>query len=73
MKEFMRTSQKSPLHSLVCALLILMTLSLQKSISISPRSESLADAPRVGFSFRSAIEAIVEDEFDDVAESGEQF
>ena len=42
-------------------------------ISISPRSESLADAPRVGFSFRSAIEAIVQDEFDDVAELASSF
>lgn len=42
-------------------------------ISISSRSESLADAPRVGFSFRSAIEAIVQDEFDDVAELASSF
>lgn len=41
--------------------------------SISPRSESLADAPRVGFSFRSAIEAIVQDEFEEIAELAGSF
>ncbi|HEX6730346.1 MAG TPA: hypothetical protein VF074_10065 [Pyrinomonadaceae bacterium] len=33
----------------------------------SPRSESLADAPRVGFSLRSAIEPLISSEFENIA------
>ena len=39
----------------------------------SPRSESLADAPRVGFSFRSAIDSIVRNQFDELAELAGSF
>jgi hypothetical protein len=42
-------------------------------ISIAPFSESLADAPRVGFSFPSAIEAIVQEEFEGLAELAGSF
>jgi hypothetical protein len=33
----------------------------------SPRSESLADAPRVGFSLRNAIEPLISSEFENIA------
>lgn len=39
----------------------------------SPRSESLSDAPRVGFSFRSAIDSIVRNQFDELAELAGSF
>ena len=42
-------------------------------VSGSPRSESLADAPRVGFNFRSAIDSIVQDQFDELAELAGSF
>jgi hypothetical protein len=42
-------------------------------ISGSPRSESLADAPRVGFNFRSATDSIVQDQFDELAELAGSF
>lgn len=42
-------------------------------ISGSPRSESLADAPRVGFNFRSATDSIVQDQFDELADLAGSF
>jgi hypothetical protein len=39
----------------------------------SPRSESLPDAPRVGFSFRSATDSIIRNQFDDLAELAGSF
>jgi hypothetical protein len=42
-------------------------------ISGSPRSESLPDAPRVGFTFRSATESIVQSQFDELAELAGSF
>lgn len=42
-------------------------------ISISPRSRSLADGPRVGFSFRTAIDAVVTEEFEELAQLAGSF
>ena len=42
-------------------------------ISISRRSATLVDTPRVGFSFRSAVNPIVQDQFEELAELAGSF
>lgn len=45
----------------------------QLGLSVSPRSESLADMPRLGFNFRNAIEPLIRVDFENLADLSGRF
>lgn len=45
----------------------------QLGLSVSPRSEALADTPRLGFTFRNAIEPLIRVDFENLADLSGRF